>query len=249
MSFSIQLGNLLYKRAFFLYRPMYTLFKKKQDKFEIQLLQKLIKPGAQVIDIGANIGFYAELIADLCGENGKVHCFEPDVTNFKHLQAACAIRKNILLHQKAAGSKTQQLKFYTSPSLNVDHRTYEPEHYESVTEVSAIAIDDYLAAHPTKIDVIKMDIQGFEFEALKGMRNCLQLNQNIVIVSEFWPYGLQKAGSSATDYYEALKALGFTIWLIEKTKLTTLETSKVKELEKLGEAHYFNILASRQHVH
>jgi len=249
MSLSIKLGNILYRHAFFLYRPLYYAFKKKQDRFEIELLSRLIKPGAQVIDIGANIGFYAEIISNLCGETGKVHCFEPDVINFEYLKKSCGQRSNTVLNQKAVGAKTELLKFYTSPALNVDHRTYEPERYESVTEVSAVALDDYLQTHSPKVDVIKMDIQGFEMQALAGMKHCLNENKSILVVSEFWPYGLQKSGSSATAYYQTLQDLGFKIWLIEKNQLTALGVSQVQTMEKLGEAHYFNILASRQHVH
>jgi len=249
MSFSIKLGNFLYKNAFFLYRPLYYLFKKKQDKFEIALLKKLIRPGAQVVDIGANIGFYAGLISELCGEAGTVHCFEPDHINFKYLEKACTGKKNITLNQKAVSSKTEVLKFYTSPSLNVDHRSYEPEHYASVTEVPAVALDDYLKAYPGAVDLIKIDIQGFEMQALQGMLNCLNQNKDIVLISEFWPYGLQNAGSSATAYYTALQELGFQIWLFNENELVNFDLQKAGSLEKLGEAHYFNILASRKHVH
>lgn len=249
MSFSIKVGNFLYKHAFFLYRPLYYTFKNKQDRFEIDLLKRLIKPGAQVVDIGANIGFYAGMISDLCGEKGKVHCFEPDATNFSYLKKACGKKSNIVLNQKAAGAKTELLKFYTSPALNVDHRTYEPEHYASVTEVAAVALDDYLKTYSGRIDLIKMDIQGFEMQAMQGMKNCLQQNQDIILISEYWPYGLHKSGSSASAYYQALQELGFNIWLFENNQLIALDLKKIGTLENLGEAHYFNILASRKHVH
>lgn len=249
MSFSIKFGNFLYKNAFFLYRPLYYLFKNKQDKFEIDLLKKLIRPGARVMDIGANIGFYAGIISELCGESGNLHCFEPDRINFKYLQKACIGKKNIILNQKAVSAKTEVLKFYTSPALNVDHRSYEPEHYASVTEVAAVALDDYLKAYPGAVDLIKIDIQGFEMQALQGMLNCLNQNKDIVLISEFWPYGLQKAGSSASAYYTALKGIGFQIWLFDGNQLLSFDLQRVASLEKLGEAHYFNILASRKHVH
>jgi FkbM family methyltransferase len=249
MSFSIKFGNFLYKNAFFLYRPIYFAFKKKQDKFEIDLLKKLITPGAQVIDIGANIGFYAGMIADLCGEKGSVHCFEPDAVNFKYLQKSCGTRHNIVLNNKAVSARTETLKFYTSPALNVDHRTYEPEVYDQVTEVKAVALDDYLKNYDVPVQLIKMDIQGFEMEALKGMEQSLNKHPNLVLISEFWPYGLKKAGSSASKYFQALQQKGMIIWLMEDQQLKLLEPSRVEAMEQLGEAHYFNILASRKHVH
>ena len=166
-----------------------------------------------------------------------------------YLQKACTGKKNITLNQKAVSAKTEVLKFYTSPALNVDHRSYEPEHYASVTEVPAVALDDYLKAYPGAVDLIKIDIQGFEMQALQGMFNCLHQNKDIVLISEFWPYGLQKAGSSASAYVTALQGLGFQIWLFDGNQLRSFDLQQAASLEKLGEAHYFNILASRKHVH
>lgn len=248
MSLSIKLGNFLYKHAFAVYRPMYYGFKKRQDRFEIELLKKYVKPGSTVLDIGANIGFYADILSNLVGAEGMVHCFEPDATNFKYLQKAVGAKKNILLNQKAVGAKTEVLKFYTSPNLNVDHRSYEPEEYESVTEVAAISVDDYLAGHSRKIDVIKIDIQGFEMQALSGMQHCLKNNEHIVLISEFWPYGLRKAGSSINAYFEALVAYGFIVYLMENSALKKLSSADVQAMSDLGEEHYFNILAQRSHV-
>ena len=86
-SLSIALGNFLYKNCFPIYKLTYKSFKEKQDAFEISLMKKYIKTGDTVLDIGANIGFYAEILSGIVGEKGNVHCFEPDTTNFKHLNS------------------------------------------------------------------------------------------------------------------------------------------------------------------
>jgi FkbM family methyltransferase len=247
MSFSIKFGNFLYKNAFALYKPLYTLFKNKQDIFEIELLKKYIHKNDVVLDIGANIGFYALILSDLCGENGKVHCFEPDKTNFGHLEKACGKRNNISLVNKAVSSKTETLKIYTSKNLNVDHRTYKPEEYDQEIEIEATSIDEYLGKD-LKVDLVKMDIQGFEMQAIQGMTKMLEYNKDIKIISEFWPYGLRKAGSSVNIYYDYLSSLGFTCYLLEKSSLQKLSGQKVAELEPLGEEYYFNIFASRSDV-
>ena len=178
MSFSIKLGNFLYKNAFSLYKPMYKLFKNKQDAFEIELLKKHIKQNDIVLDIGANIGFYATILSDIVGEKGLVHCFEPDSKNFEHLKKTTADFKNIKINNKAVGPKTEKLKIYTSKNLNVDHRTYKPEEYDKEIEIDAVSIDDHLASNP-KVDLIKMDIQGFEMQAIQGMQTILDKNKDI----------------------------------------------------------------------
>ncbi len=246
MSFSIQLGNFLYKHAFVLYEPMYSAFKNKQDAYEIQMLRKHIKKGQVVLDIGANIGYYAKILSRLVGSDGQVYCFEPDAKNFKHLQHGVGNLNNVIINQKAVSSKTETLKIYTSKELNVDHRTHKPEQYDQELNIDAVSIDDYLKSlNQSDIDFIKIDIQGFEMQAIKGMENTLKNNPKIKIISEFWPYGLKAAGSSVSEYFTYLSNLGFKIELLQKNSLSLLNLAEVQSLEKLGKEHYFNIFAQR----
>ncbi len=246
----VKLGNFLFKNLFVVYKPMYNAFKTKQDAFEIELLKKYIKPGNTIIDIGSNIGFYALILSELAGEKGRVHCFEPDATNFKHLQKAAGHLKNITLNHKAIGPNTEKLKIYTSKELNVDHRTYKPEEYDEVIEIDAVNLDEYLTKVPGKVDFIKMDIQGFEMQAIKGMQKTLTENKDIKLISEFWPYGLNKANSSSLEYFNHLVSLQFTCYLFENNSLVKMDEKKVLELEKYKDdkSHYYNILATRGNV-
>jgi FkbM family methyltransferase len=247
MSFSQILGNFLYKHAFVLYKPLYAAFKNKQDAFEISLLKKHIRKGDVVLDVGANIGYYAGILSSLVGETGQVHCFEPDKKNFDYLSAACKDLKNCYLNNKAVGPKTETITIYTSKELNVDHRTYQPEEYDQAIRVDSIRIDDYMQKGG-KVDFIKMDIQGFEMHAVKGMLATLQKNSHLKMISEFWPYGLRCAGSSVVEYFDFLTTQGFTCYLLEKHALTPLNREKVSALEPLEKKHYFNIFVTRSHV-
>jgi len=252
MSLSIKLGNFLYKNAFRVYKPLYSIYKNRQDAFEIALLKDHVHRNDVVLDIGANIGFYAAIFAAIVGENGEVHCFEPDVTNYNYLKTVSKKFKHVFINNKAVGPHTEKLKIYTSHKLNVDHRTYKPEEYDKEVEIEAVSIDDYLSTRsprePLKIDFIKMDIQGFEMQAIKGMENTLAGNKKIKLLSEFWPYGLKQAGSSLSEYFNFLSARGFTCYLLENNSLPPLDSKRVKALETLGENYFFNIFATRKHV-
>lgn len=248
-SFSIALGNFLYKNCFPIYKLTYKSFKEKQDAFEISLIKKYTKSGDTVLDIGANIGFYAEILSLQVGSTGQVHCFEPDTTNFNHLKDRCASLKNVSINNKAVADKTQTLKIYTSKQLNVDHRTYKPDDYDQEIDIDAVAIDDYLfsAQGDKKVDFIKMDIQGFEMSAVKGMTKTLQSPQ-LKMLSEFWPYGMKKAGTSVLEYFQFLKQNNFFIYLIENKQLVELTEERVKTFLDLPETTYMNIFASKQRV-
>ncbi len=221
---------------------MYSIFKKRQDAFEISLLQKYIKKGDVIVDIGANIGFYSELFSNLAGEKGMIYCFEPDQTNFKHLNDRVNHIPNIKTFNKAVADRNHILKIYTSKMLNVDHRTYKPDEYDQEIDIEAVALDSFLNKQP--INFIKIDIQGFEMSAMLGMKTILQ-NNNVKILSEFWPYGLKKAGSTILEYYLFLKQLGFTINLIENNTLILLDEEKVKSFMNLPEDKYMNIFATK----
>ena len=244
-SFSIKLGNFLFKNCFPLYKITYQSFKQKQDAFEISLIKKYTKQNDTVLDIGANIGFYAELLSNVVGVNGKVHCFEPDATNFNYLKKRCINLKNVSVNNKAVSDKTGVLKIYTSKQLNVDHRTYKPDDYDQEIDIDAIAIDDYLNGQV--VNFIKMDIQGFEMSAVKGMDKTLE-SHDLKILSEFWPYGMRKAGTSVLEYFQFLKQYNFYIYLIDTNTLTELTEEKVKSFLDLPESSYMNIFASKNRV-
>lgn len=250
-SFSIALGNFLYKNCFPIYKLTYKSFKEKQDAFEISLMKKYIESGDTVLDIGANIGFYAEILSGIVGEKGRVHCFEPDATNFKHLQDRSKHLPNVKINNKAVSDKTETIKIYTSKKLNVDHRTYKPDDYDQEIDIHAIAIDEYLsfdsAQDDKMVNFIKMDIQGFEMIAVKGMTKTLQ-SPHVKMLSEFWPYGMRKAGTSVLEYYRFLKEYNFHIYLIENHQLVELTEDKVKTFLELPETTYMNIFASKDHV-
>src|ERR1035437_1383153 len=96
-SFSIRLGKFLYKNAFPLYNGMYPIFKRRQDAQELKLISSIVKPGFNILDIGANIGFYTKVFSELTGEKGCVHAFEPDITTSKYLQGNLHKNKNVTL--------------------------------------------------------------------------------------------------------------------------------------------------------
>ncbi len=245
-SFSIKLGKFLYKHAFPVYNMVYPVFKRRQDAVEIKLITTFVKPGFTILDIGANIGFYTDILSKLTGPTGSVHAFEPETINFNYLHGNVGTTKNVTLVNKAVSDKTEPLKIYISKMLNVDHRTYPVDDYSEIIEINATTIDDYMQLSAiAKVDFIKMDIQGFEMTALKGMKKTLENNPDVKIITEFWPYGLGKAGHSALEVFDFLHILGFEIYLILNKELQPLNQKAVSEL-KNDELSYYNVLVSKE---
>ena len=78
------------------------------------MIKQEVKEGNNVIDIGANIGYFTLLFAKLVGPNGKVFAFEPDPTNFSILKKNIEENNydNVILSQKAISDKTETTKLF-----------------------------------------------------------------------------------------------------------------------------------------
>ena len=248
MSLSIQLGNFLYKHAFPVYNVIYPVFKKRQDVTELALIKEFVKPGNNVLDIGANIGFYTNVFLKTVGKKGVVFAFEPEPINFNYLRDNIKNQTNVILNSKAVSDVSGKLKIYLSKMLNVDHRTYPIDDYSEMKEIDAISIDDYLTQNGNPpIDFIKIDIQGFEMSAFKGMANTLKTNHNIKVISELWPYGLKKADSSATEMLQFLNGLDFNVYLLSESPFKILTDSTIHEL-LVDENVYYNVFFTRDKI-
>ena len=155
-----------------------------------RVLNERLGPGMTFLDVGANIGFFSLLAASLVGPSGKVFSIEPNPRNVKALQASKDLNdfEQIQVLQAAAGASWEIL------FLNTDHSN-------GVVSAAAGGIADLLSRETvlscpidaivgtTKVDLIKIDVEGFEFKALTGASRCLELHKPDVI-SEFTPGAL-----------------------------------------------------------
>lgn len=208
-----RLGNEFYKSAFPIYRPLYHAFKRYADRAERSLLARELSLGDIVVDAGANIGIYSQFLARCVGETGRVYSFEPDPTNFARLQDSLARCANVRVNQLAVSDRTGETLLYVSADLNVDHRAY-PSAGESrdAIAIRSTRLDDYFQAG-ARVDLIKMDIQGYELHALRGAARILEENPRVKLLLEFWPFGLEQAGVSAAAFVSFLNDRGFALFV------------------------------------
>ena len=236
------IGNQLYKFAFPLYRPVYSLFKAYEDRSERELLKRLVKPGEIVVDAGGNIGIYAEFLSALVGPTGEVHSFEPCPNNFERLSQSTSRLGNVRANHAAVGATSEAGYLYVSKDLNVDHRAWptEGEHREKVP-MRSVALDDYFKPEQT-ITLLKMDIQGYEYKALLGAERLIARSPQIRLFLEYWPFGLRNAGVEPQDLLELLKRWGFKLYGIEPQGLVPFDPSGLR----FALDSYTNLLAQRE---
>ncbi len=186
------------------------------EKTATRIARNAIKEGDTVIDIGANIGYYTLLFAKWVGPTGKVYAFEPEPTNFQLLEKNVQANnyKNITIFQKAVSNKNDKLSFYISDESSAANQLFKPKKFSKIIEVDSVKLDECLSVDE-KIDFIKIDIQGAEGTAIKGMNSLLNNNSNTIIMQEWWPDAIKKYGMNPDEHLKILEKLGYSFYEID----------------------------------
>lgn len=191
------------------------------------LFRSVAKPGNVVLDLGANIGYFALLAAKLVGPGGRVFAFEPEPRNFGYLTKNIELNgyRNIQAFQKAVSDKNGSTDLYVCSYDSGHHTIHQYEGIEAyrrgrasekqAVRIETVALDDFLKDKTDCVDVIKMDVEGAEALALAGMRNTLNKNRHVRVLLEFFPLLMKKMGSDPRVYAESLlNDFGFSIYAI-----------------------------------
>jgi FkbM family methyltransferase len=175
------------------------------------LLKRLVRPGMNCLDIGAQTGFYTCLMATATGPGGKVFAFEPMPQSYELLTRN--IRENdfgsrVSAYQLACSDREHEIEGAFVSNMYV---VGEVDAAEKVT-MHAVPADDVVHE---RIDLVKIDIEGHEPVALRGMSRLLK--DRPVIVSEANEYWLRTgSNSSAQEYVRQLMALGYDVYDIDR---------------------------------
>jgi FkbM family methyltransferase len=189
-------------------------------------LERLIHRGDTVLDIGANVGAHTLHMARFVGQEGRVIAFEPTEYAMRKL------RRNLQLNPQLAERVTTVRAyltergdaaspppaFYSSWRLTPEGDQH-PKHFGSLKDADgaqAFAFDDYVArAHLTIVDVIKIDVDGFEMKVLLGAEKTISEMQPVIIM-ELCPYVLEEHGATAAGLLKHLSRFGYQ-FLDERT--------------------------------
>ncbi|MDD3783490.1 MAG: FkbM family methyltransferase [Candidatus Portnoybacteria bacterium] len=219
---------------------------KVYEPTETNIVRGQINKGDIVVDMGANIGYYTLIFAGLVGKSGKVFAFEPDRDNFALLSKNVKENKfdNVILINKAISDKNGQTKLYLSKDNKGDHRIYDSGENRDSVVVDVVCLDDFLGEYKHKINFIKMDIQGAEGNALKGMIDIIKNSKKIKILAEFWPMGLSNFNFNPKEFLEILEDYGFSFYNIQRAgtiKATKDEILKKYPADKIDHTNLFCI--------
>jgi FkbM family methyltransferase len=184
------------------------------EPVEASFLRGRLKPGMTLLDIGANVGYFSLLGSQSVGPSGTVVAIEPEPANYALLCANIweARVGNVQAIRAAASSFSGPLPLSVSNDNCGDHRSFLERPGERVLAVPGVRVDHVLEAD-TRVDIIKIDIQGADHRAVLGMERMLARWKPILLV-EFWPLGIDELGDRPIDVLSYYRSLGLTISLV-----------------------------------
>jgi FkbM family methyltransferase len=191
------------------------------EPIEAFLFMRLLCPGMNVVDVGANAGQYTILASTCIGPAGQVHSFEPVPTTYTRLALAVAENHltNVFLHRAALWSEETTLYLGLPPGFSENRDTggfsvRAGDDRKTQIEAPALTLDTYVARENlTHIDFIKMDIEGAEPQALAGALETLKRFRPLLLL-EINPPILTESGSSVAELWNLIAPLGYRVWRI-----------------------------------
>lgn len=184
-----------------------------------ECLWRLALRGRSVVDVGANIGYMSSVLAVKVGPSGKVYAFEPHPAVFETLQMNAVSWSNdgrcgqIVLHQAALGNRKGLNKLYVPNHFSKNEGTSwtgamdSPSNDHSI-DITVLVLDEIIP-HQELIEVVKIDVEGYELSVLKGMERLLQERRVRHIVFE-------EEGAFPAATHAFLSTFGYTIYGIEQ---------------------------------
>ena len=146
----------------------------------VELLSTAVRPGDRAVDIGAFCGYYTLLMARRVGPTGRVVAFEPLPEHADRVDRNVALNDldNVVVERLAVADASGTRRFRAAgPSSSLMATA------DDALEVEAVTIDDYVAGgRLDRVDVVKIDVEGAEPEALAGMRATLLRDGPLVVV-------------------------------------------------------------------
>jgi FkbM family methyltransferase len=185
---------------------------------------KYLKRGDTAIDIGANNGGSSLLLSALVGKSGFVYSFEPNAAIAKQLLSYVDLNyfNNITAFLFGIGCSNSVQKFYVDCRNGSEASTFEPHHRESEITHNKASFDEILVEIRTldsfnfsRVDFIKIDVEGFELEALVGSLNTIKKFNPVIYFECFFDDNIPNLLDKKLSLSKLFNELHYTLDIIE----------------------------------
>lgn len=206
---------------------------------EGRLLSQSFKPGLRFLDVGANVGYFSLFVAQRC-PGAVIHSFEPHPLTSQVLALnAWSSGADITTHALALSGGDRILALTTAESNLGDTRATASASGSMLCP--AAPLDEVLP--DAVFDLVKIDVQGFEVEAISGMVGMIRRSPQVVIVAEFWPGGLRERGLDPAQVLLSYRELGLSAMIHVGDDLSVMKPVDVVRLcDQAGPAGQVNLV-------
>lgn len=193
-----------------------------------------------ILDIGANIGYYALLEAQLLGDDGRVIAFEPHPDNRELLERNIRLNNYqdvIKVDPAAVGAKVGKSKLRVAAQSNLHRIDQTAGDGGGAIDVDLVSIDSYLTdqdIQPNSIAGVRMDLEGHETTVLKGMESLSAANTPLTLFIEFHPERIGEIEFS--EVLDRLQQAGFGVEFVGQNR-QTFEVETLQEVSTIGGSH------------
>jgi FkbM family methyltransferase len=182
-----------------------------REKNILELLVSYVRPGEVVLDIGSNFGIFTILLAKKVGESGRVIAVDPGKEIFLHFTENVKLNnlKNITSFNLALGDKEEEKKLFLGQVAGASSVVYEPCESKGFEITRVKTGDQIIKENNLSIpNVIKIDVEGFEYNVIKGMSSTLSNHACRMVCCEIHTQMLPD-GVNAEKIIDLLKSFGF----------------------------------------
>lgn len=218
------------------------------EKPETAFLLSVFRSGMTFLDVGANLGYYTALAIARVGKQGKIVALEPDVENFGFLKKTVQANNadNVVCIQKAAADQAGKLTLYVSSGNRGDNRLYSNDLCDGSYDVDVSTVDIMLQEQGVaKVDLVKIDVQGFERQVFRGMKETIRQSDQMIMLMEFWPFGLESAGTNTLEFLRELEGAGLELFELTAQGKVKKVGDKQQFIARYPGREYANIIAVR----
>jgi FkbM family methyltransferase len=196
----------------------------RREQTFVRLLAEAIQPGAVVVEGGAHLGFVTVHEARAAGPDGRVFVFEPDVDVLDVLRGNLRVNEvddRVEVVAKALGDSTRRARFFVRAD---ESSLYEPTGDSDPIEIEVVRAD---AVIDGPVDVVKLDVEGAELAALRGMEGFITgPRPPHALFLECNPVLLERAGSSAEELIVWLQSRHYDVEWIDEANSRTVPISE-----------------------
>lgn len=184
----------------------------------LAVIKAHVRPGSTAVDVGSNVGIHALTLAAVVGPSGSVTCFEPTphiATALERTLRLNGFSDRAHVHREAVTDKPGHVTFYRAHHGPMSSIFSLPDFMAAEEiQVPATTLDERIP-HGSRVDFVKIDVEGAEPNVWRGMRRIVAENSQLQIVLEWSSSHFQRSGCDPVEFMHDIRSSGFKPYLID----------------------------------